>query len=198
MLALPLAASVALRIAQPTSACLSDGASLTPSPVMPTTSPHDCRYCTIRCLSDGNSSARPSTADRSKATAGATTTEAAADEGTAALVVAAASTCLWLSACFCSSWWSTWNRTCDVEGSASSSSVKGGGTWGDTLAAAPAASAAAPSAGLGGSCTAVVCCEWLLRLLPSSGLQWPRPACGAAVCAVWNSAGCSPLRTLFR
>src|SRR5437868_2091834 len=63
--ALPFAASVALLTAHPTSACLSAGASLTPSPVIATTKlGHVCKYWQIRCLSDGNTSAIPSNANK--------------------------------------------------------------------------------------------------------------------------------------
>ena len=49
-----LAASVPLRpMAMPTSACLSDGASLTPSPVIATTAPPDCNARTTRSLCSG-------------------------------------------------------------------------------------------------------------------------------------------------
>ena len=54
MSAASLAAAVPLRpIATPMSACRSAGASLTPSPVMATTSPRDCSACTSRSLCSG-------------------------------------------------------------------------------------------------------------------------------------------------
>ena len=49
-----LAASVPLRpIAMPISACFNDGASLTPSPVIATTSPLACKARTMRSLCSG-------------------------------------------------------------------------------------------------------------------------------------------------
>src|ERR1035438_28148 len=59
-LAAPLATSVAVLTAMPTSACRSAGASLTPSPVMPVTCPAACRCFTTIYLSSGNTSAKPS------------------------------------------------------------------------------------------------------------------------------------------
>src|SRR5512139_2315591 len=67
-LAAPLATSVALLTAMPTSAWRSAGASLTPSPVMPVTCPAACRCCTTMYLSSGYTSAKPS-APASRSTA---------------------------------------------------------------------------------------------------------------------------------
>ncbi len=59
-LAAPLATSVAVLTAMPTSACRSAGASFTPSPVIPVTWPAACRSFTTVYLSSGNTSAKPS------------------------------------------------------------------------------------------------------------------------------------------
>jgi len=67
-LAAPLATSVAVLTAIPTSAWRSAGASLTPSPVMPVTCPAACRCFTTMYLSSGNTSANPS-APANKSTA---------------------------------------------------------------------------------------------------------------------------------
>src|SRR5215470_16857355 len=55
-----LAASVAPLTAMPQSACLSAGASLTPSPVIPTIWPRVCRVLTISYLCSGKTRANPS------------------------------------------------------------------------------------------------------------------------------------------
>ena len=59
-LAAPLATSVAVLTAMPTSAWRRAGASLTPSPVMPVMCPAACRCFTTTYLSSGNTSAKPS------------------------------------------------------------------------------------------------------------------------------------------
>ena len=56
------AASVAPLTAMPTSACFSAGASLTPSPVIPTIWPRACRALTMLNLCSGKTWAKPSAA----------------------------------------------------------------------------------------------------------------------------------------
>src|SRR5229473_2902170 len=52
-----MATSVPVPIAKPTSACASAGASLTPSPTIPTDLPSSCNFCTSCALSFGSTSA---------------------------------------------------------------------------------------------------------------------------------------------
>ena len=58
--AAPRAASVAPETAMPQSACLSAGASLTPSPVIATRWPRSCSALTMAYLCSGNTRAKPS------------------------------------------------------------------------------------------------------------------------------------------